>query len=356
MSRYLSPRLERLEPYVPGEQPKDMGSLIKLNTNESPYPPSPAVLQAISRDQVAQLRLYPDTQATALRQAVAARYGISPECVICGNGSDEVLSLAFQAFCQESSARFADITYGFYKVWADLYEVVKHIIPLKDDFTLDPADYWNAGETCFIANPNAPTGLALPRTEIEEILRRNPDHVVVVDEAYVDFGGESCVPLIGKYPNLLVVQTFSKSRNLAGARVGLGIACPELIDDLQRVRGSFHPYNLNRLSILAAAAAMQDGSYVEQCTARIAATRESTRSALLQLGCTVPESRANFLFVKLPGVDGKTCLEKLRAQNILVRWWDAPRIRDYVRVTIGTPEQMECYLAATAQIIKEAQP
>ena len=355
MSRFLSARLQGLEPYVPGEQPKNMGELIKLNTNESPYPPSPAVLDAITRQQVADLRLYPDTTAAALRQAVADRYGIGADCVICGNGSDEILSLAFQAFCLGGAARFADITYGFYKVWADLYGVVKHPMPLREDFTLDPTDYWTADETCFIANPNAPTGIALPVKDIEEILRRNPDNVVVVDEAYVDFGGESVVPLITKYPNLLVVQTFSKSRSLAGGRLGLGIGCPDLIDDLNRVRGSFHPYNLNRLSILAGAAAMKDGEYFEKTRTAIIETREKTRAALLEMGCTVTKSCTNFLFVKLPGVDGKTCLEKLRAQNILVRWWNSPRISDYTRVTIGTPQQMERYLEAVASIIKEAQ-
>ena len=355
MSRFLSPRLEHLVPYVPGEQPQNMGELIKLNTNENPYPPSPRVVEAITAKEVTDLRLYSDPAASRLRQAVASRYGISPECVICGNGSDEVLALAFQAFCMESSARFADITYGFYKVWADLYEVSKHVIPLKEDFSLDPTDYWNAGETCFIANPNAPTGKALPRSDMEEILRRNPDNVIVVDEAYVDFGGESCVPLIAKYPNLLVVQTLSKSRGLAGGRIGLGIGSPALIDDLNRVRGSFHPYNLNRLSILAGAAAMEDGDYFAKTTAAIMETREKTRAALLELGCTVPESRANFLFVKLPGVDGKTCLEKLRERKILVRWWDHPRHSDYTRVSIGTPEEMQAYVAAAAEIIKEAQ-
>lgn len=355
MSRFLSPRLEHLKPYVPGEQPDGSRRVIKLNTNENPYPPSPRVVEAITAKEVTDLRLYPDTGAAALRQAAADRYGIEANCVICGNGSDEVLSLAFQAFCMESSARFADVTYAFYKVWADLYEVSSHIIPLEEDFSLDPTAYWNAGETCFIANPNAPTGKALPRSDIEEILRRNPDNVVVVDEAYVDFGGESCVPLITKYPNLLVVQTLSKSRGLAGARIGLGMADPALIDDLNRVRGSFHPYNLNRLSILAGTAALQDAAYFEKTVAAITATRDKTRLALLELGCTVPESSTNFLFVKLPGVKGKTVLEQLKQRDILVRWWDHPRICDYTRVSIGTPEEMEAFVAAAAEIIKEAQ-
>ena len=354
MSRFLSPRLERLEPYVPGEQPQNMEEFIKLNTNENPYPPSPAVLDALTREEAARLRLYPDTQANEVRRAAADLYGIDPEGVVCGNGSDEVLSLAFQAFCLGASARFADITYGFYKVWADLYGVKKHIVPLKEDFSLDPADYYDAGETCFIANPNAPTGLALPRAALEQVLRRNPASVVVVDEAYVDFGAESCVPLTKTCDNLLVVQTLSKSRCLAGARLGLGIASPALAADLQRGRGSFHPYNLNRLSILAGPAALRDRPYFEKCTARVVATREKTRAALLALGCTVPQSRANFLFVRVPGIPGGEFCRRLRKLGILVRWFDAPRIDGYVRVTVGTEEQMEHFTAVTTAMVKEA--
>ena len=249
MSRFLSPTLEAVTPYTPGEQPQDQ-QYIKLNTNESPYLPSPAVVGAVSEAEVEKLRLYSDPACAELLRAAAAHFELQPEQIMPGNGSDENLFFALRAFCDENHPlAYADITYGCYGVWCGLMHIPSHIIPLKEDFTLDPADYYGLNETIVIANPNAPTGLALPRSAIEEILKSNPNHVVIVDEAYVDFGGESCVPLINNYENLLVVQTFSKSRQLAGARLGLAMGNAKLIADLNRVKFSLNPYNINRLTL-----------------------------------------------------------------------------------------------------------
>ena len=251
MSRFLSPTLEAVTPYTPGEQPQDQ-QYIKLNTNESPYLPSPAVVGAVSEAEVEKLRLYSDPACAELLRAAAAHFELKPEQIMPGNGSDENLFFALRAFCDENHPlAYADITYGCYGVWCGLMHIPSHIIPLKEDFTLDPADYYGLNETIVIANPNAPTGLALPRSAIEEILKANPNHVVIVDEAYVDFGGESCVPLINEYENLLVVQTFSKSRQLAGARLGLAMGNAKLIADLNRVKFSLNPYNINRLTLKA---------------------------------------------------------------------------------------------------------
>ena len=248
MSEFFTPSLSALEPYTPGEQPQEK-TYIKLNTNESPFAPSPRVLEAVNRAEVENLRLYSDPASAALCRAIADRFGLAPENVVCGNGSDELLSFAIRAFCDAGRALACpDITYGFYKVWCRLWGVENHVIPLKEDFSLDAADYEALGETILIANPNAPTGRALPRAQIERLLQTNPNSVVIVDEAYVDFGGESCVPLIQSYPNLLVVQTCSKSRSLAGARLGFALGQKALIEDLNRIRYSFNPYNINRLT------------------------------------------------------------------------------------------------------------
>ena len=276
MSRFLSPTLSAVTPYTPGEQPQDQ-QYIKLNTNESPYLPSPAVVAAVSEVEVEKLRLYSDPACADLLRAAAAHFGLQPDQIMPGNGSDENLFFALRAFCDEQHPlAYADITYGCYGVWCGLLHIPSHIIPLKDDFTLDPKDYDGLHQTIVIANPNAPTGLALPRSAIEGILQANPDNVVIVDEAYVDFGGESCVPLIDRYENLLVVQTFSKSRQLAGARLGLAMGNAKLIADLNRVKFSLNPYNINRLTLKAGQAALADTAYFDRTRAAIVDTRSWT--------------------------------------------------------------------------------
>lgn len=353
MSRFFSARLTALAPYTPGEQPRDM-QYVKLNTNESPFPPAPGVIQAISAAEVSRLNLYSDPTARIFEDALAARYGLTPEEVIAGNGSDEILAFAFQAFCDDArGVCFADISYGFYPVYAQLYGINALALPLLDDFAVDPTAYHGVGRTIFLANPNAPTGLALPLSDVEGIVRANPDSVVVIDEAYVDFGGESAVPLIGSYPNLLVIQTFSKARQLAGARIGYALGQPPLIDDLRRVKYSFNPYNVNRLSQLAGRAALDDEPYFAGCIAETVKTREETKAQLKGRGFTVTDSRANFLFARPPGIGGGAFYRALKAGGVLVRHFDAPRIREYVRITIGSPAQMQALLEATDAIIKE---
>ena len=352
MSKYLSPRLSAVTPYTPGEQPQDQ-QYIKLNTNESPYLPSPAVVAAVSEAEVEKLRLYSDPACADLLKTAAAHFGLRPEQIMPGNGSDENLFFALRAFCDEQHPlAYADITYGCYGVWCGLMHIPSHIIPLKEDFTLDPMDYWGLNETIVIANPNAPTGLALPRSAIEGILKANPNSVVIVDEAYVDFGGESCVPLIDQYENLLVVQTFSKSRQLAGARLGLAMGSADLIADLNRVKFSLNPYNINRLTLKAGAAALEDAAYFEKTRAAIIETREATKAALQKRGFTVLDSRSNFLFASTKRKDGGELYRMLKEKGVLVRHFDAPRIANWLRITIGTPEQMQTLLEKLDEILE----
>ena len=352
MSKYLSERLAALTPYTPGEQPQDQ-QYIKLNTNESPYLPSPAVVAVVSEHEVEKLRLYSDPVCTDLLRMAAAHFGLKPEQIMPGNGSDENLFFALRAFCDEQHPlAYADITYGCYGVWCGLMHIPSHILPLKEDFTLDPKDYYGLGETIVIANPNAPTGLALPRSAIEGILKANPDNVVIVDEAYVDFGGESCVPLIDQYDNLLVVQTFSKSRQLAGARLGLAMGNAALIADLNRVKFSLNPYNINRLTLKAGAAALEDTAYFEKTRAAIIETREQTKAALRARGFAVLDSRSNFLFASTERKDGGALYRTLKEKGVLVRHFDAPRIANWLRITIGTPEQMQVLLNKLDEILE----
>ena len=352
MSKYLSPRLSAVTPYTPGEQPQDQ-QYIKLNTNESPYLPSPAVVAAVSEHEVEKLRLYSAPACTDLLRMAAAHFGLKPEQIMPGNGSDENLFFALRAFCDEQHPlAYADITYGCYGVWCGLMHIPSHILPLKEDFTLDPKDYYGLGETIVIANPNAPTGLALPRSAIEGILKANPDNVVIVDEAYVDFGGESCVPLIDQYDNLLVVQTFSKSRQLAGARLGLAMGNAALIADLNRVKFSLNPYNINRLTLKAGAAALEDTTYFEKTRAAIIETREQTKAALRARGFAVLDSRSNFLFASTERKDGGALYRTLKEKGVLVRHFDAPRIANWLRITIGTPEQMQALLNKLDEILE----
>ena len=353
MSRFLSPTLAAVTPYTPGEQPQDQ-QYIKLNTNESPYLPSPAVIAAVSEHEVEKLRLYSDPACADLLKAAAAHFGLQPEQIMPGNGSDENLFFALRAFCDaDHPLAYADITYGCYGVWCGLMHIPSHIIPLKEDFTLDPKDYYGLNQTIVLANPNAPTGIALPRAEIEGILKANPNNVVIVDEAYVDFGGESCVPLIDRYENLLVVQTFSKSRQLAGARLGLAMGNAKLIADLNRVKFSLNPYNINRLTLKAGQAALEDTAYFDTTRAAIVETRSWTRQQLEARGFTVLDSRSNFLFARTARQDGGTLYRKLKENGVLVRHFDAPRIRSWLRITIGTPAQMQALLAALDKILED---
>ena len=352
MSRFLSPETAGLTPYVPGEQPQNR-QYVKLNTNESPFPPSPRVIEAVSAAEVGKCNRYSDPACAALGAAIAEQYGVLPENVIAGNGSDELLSFAFRAFCGTGvPAVYADITYGFYKVWAAFYGLEAAVVPLREDFSLCVDDYIGKRGTVFIANPNAPTGMALPVSEIERLLAADPDRAVVVDEAYVDFGGESCVPLIKKYGNLLVLQTFSKSRSLAGGRIGFAVGSRELIGDMNRVKFSFNPYNLNRLSIVAGTAAMEDAEYFGRCCALILENRAFTVEALEKLGFTVLPSAANFVFARSGAVSGGALYKMLKARGVLVRHFDAPRISDYCRITIGSMEQMRGLLREIRNILE----
>lgn len=353
MSNYLSPRFSSLEAYTPGEQPRDR-RYIKLNTNESPYPPSEGVLDALSREEVASLNLYPDPTCKALREALAGYFGVSAENVTVTNGSDEALSFAFMAYCDSSvGCAFPDISYGFYPVFAQLYSLDALAVPLKDDLTIDPADYFGLGRTLFIANPNAPTGIALSLDQIESILQNNPDNVVVIDEAYVDFGADSAVSLVGKYPNLLVIGTYSKSRSMAGARLGFAVGCPSLIEDLEKIRYSTNPYNINRLTLIAGTQAIADSSYYEENCRRIAETRDAFAARISAMGFEVTESKTNFVFARYPGMDGEEIFNELRDRGILVRRFSTERIRDYLRITVGTPEDMNTLAEALRDIIKE---
>ena len=351
MSRYFSEKYIDLEPYTPGEQPKDQ-QYIKLNTNENPYPPLQAVTDAVAEES-RKLHLYPDPLCHRLRKELAGRLEVSEEEIVMTNGSDEILLFAFMAFCDRHiPAVFPDVTYGFYPVFAGISQVPYREIPLEEDLTIDIRKFFHAAGTIFIANPNAPTAIALRRSEIEEILTANPYNVVVVDEAYVDFGAESCVPLIRKYDNLLVTQTFSKSRSMAGGRLGMGIGSPELIRDLNTVRYSTNPYNVNRLTAAAAAACLKHDDYNLQNCRTIVDTRNRCERKLKELGFEMTESETNFLFVRHPAIPGGELYRELKKRGILVRHFDGDRTRDYNRITVGTPEQMD-RLAETIRAILE---
>lgn len=353
MSKFFTPTLAHLTPYTPGEQPQGV-QYIKLNTNENPYPPSPKAVAAITAPECEKLRLYSDPACADLIATIANTYGLAKNQVMVGNGSDENLYFALRAFCDETRPlAVADITYGCYAVWCDLLRVPMDVIPLQEDFTINPADYHGKGETIVIANPNAPTGIALTRAQIETILQTNPDNVVIVDEAYVDFGAESCVPLINAYPNLLVVQTYSKSRSLAGARLGFAMGNADLIADLNAVKFSLNPYNVNRLTLLAGAAAMADGDYFAKTCSAITQTRALVMPELEALGFTMLPSQTNFLFAKHATVSGGVLYEKLKENGVLVRHFNAPRIHDYLRITIGTPAEMEIFLYKLRAILQE---
>ena len=351
MSTFLNPSIERMTAYVPGEQPRDK-AYIKLNTNENPYPPAPSVVDAMTADQVEDLRLYSDPTAKVLKEKLAKLYGLQPENVFLGNGSDEVLYFLFRAYGQRGAA-FPDISYGFYSVFAELCGIPAEIIPLESDFSVDAAKYHGLDRFVVIANPNAPTGLSLSLEQIEGILKTNPNAVVAIDEAYVDFGGESACPLLEKYGNLIVARTFSKSRSMAGARLGYALGPAELIADLEKLKYSVNPYNVNRLTLRLGEATVDAEDYYREKCAAIIRTREETAERLKDLGFTVLPSKTNFLFVKSDRIGGRELYEKLKDRGILVRHFGNPRIADYIRVTIGTDEQMAACIAAIGAILEE---
>ena len=355
MSRFWSPVVGTLSPYVPGEQPK-LQNLIKLNTNEHPYGPSPKVLEAIRAASDDTLKLYPDPSSDRLRQAVATAVGVEPARVFVGNGSDEVLAHAFLALLKhDRPLRFPDITYSFYPVYCGLYGIAYETLPLTDDFRIDVDDYLpgrhgQAGAIIF-PNPNAPTGRALAAAEIERIVAGNPDTVVVVDEAYVDFGAESVIALTARYDNLLVVQTLSKSRSLAGLRVGFAVGSPELIDGLERVKNSFNSYPVDRLASAGAVAALEDTEYFEQTRQAVIQTRTRMAAGLASLGFEVLPSSANFVFARHASRDAAELAAGLRARSIIVRHFRQPRIDQFLRITVGTDEQCELLLKALAEVV-----
>jgi histidinol-phosphate aminotransferase len=350
MTRFLDSKLKKLVAYTPGEQPKNMSELIKLNTNESPFPPAPGVIDMIKSEEVEKLRLYSDPDCKQLVSTIAEYHHISEHQVFPGNGSDEVLAFIFHGLCPNGAA-FADITYGFYPVFAEMFDAIQQIVPLRDDFSIKVEDYAGISGTVFIANPNAPTGLCLPLSDIETLVSQNRDRLVVVDEAYIDYGGESAQSLLDVYDNLLIVRTLSKSRSLAGGRVGYALGSEELVKDLNTMKFSFNPYNVNRLSIIAGAEAMKDTSYFNECCAKIIENREYTTVELRKLGFDVLPSKANFIFAganqKISGID---YFSKLRDNGILVRHFNSPRICDYVRITIGTTEQMQRLVQVTKEV------
>lgn len=352
MSEYLNQRYRNLSPYTPGEQPLDK-DYIKLNTNENPYPPGSGVLKVINEAAVKDLRLYEDPDNRLVIRTLAEHYGVKPSqvCVTCG--SDETLDLAIMAFGEDGFA-FPDLTYNFYKVFCQLHHTDMQVIPLKNDFTIDVKDYLGLGKGVILANPNAPTGLVLPREKIEEILKADPHHVVVVDEAYIDFNeGGSMIPYVNKYPNLLVVQTFSKARSLAGARVGYGIGSEALISDLERIRNSMNPYGLSRLSQQAAIAAVQEQEYYDENCRKVIATRTWFIQELEKLGFSVLPSHTNFVLAHSDQIPGEVLYQKLKDHGVLVRHFSDPRIADAVRISIGTDEDMHQAAEKIREVLAE---
>ena len=354
MSRYINDRFASMEAYTPGEQPTER-KYIKLNTNESPYPPSEGVIKAVNGAEVSLLNLYPDPVCKGLKNKLAELYGVKSENVFVSNGSDDILNFSFMAFCNGDTrpVKFPEISYGFYKVYAELYGIKAMIKPLAKDFTINVEDYLGNDANVVIANPNAPTGIALSVDEIERIVKGNPNYVVLIDEAYVDFGAESCLPLIKKYDNLLVVRTFSKSRSMAGARLGFAFGSEELIKDLEKIKFSTNPYNINRLTLIAGEAAIDEDEYYTYNCKTVAETREYTQTELKKLGFECTASKANFIFAKSNRIGGEALYLALKERGILVRHFSAPSICEYNRITVGTKEQMDSLIDAIASILKE---
>lgn len=351
MSKFLSNNYKSLVPYVPGEQVNV--KVIKLNTNESPFPPSPKVKEVLSEEVIDKLNLYSDPELKELRNAIAEQFGVTADMVFCGNGSDDVLAFAIMGFCGSGGKLCCpEISYGFYPVYADIFGVELEQIPLKDDFSIDVNDYIAKNKNIVIANPNAPTGLALSFDDVEKIISSNPDNLVIIDEAYMAFCGESCMELVKKYDNLLVTRTFSKSHSLAGLRVGFGIASKEIIDDLNKLKYSFNPYNINTLSIKAAAAAISDNEYYDDKIAKIVAVREKTMAQLKELGFECTDSKANFIFASSNRIPAAELAAKLRENGILVRYFNKAKIDNYLRITVGTEEDMQTLVDTVKEITK----
>ena len=344
MSKFWSPLVSDLVPYVPGEQPK-MANLVKLNTNENPFGPSPKVVEAIKAELNDNLRLYPDPEGESLRQTIASYHSLKPEQIFLGNGSDEVLAHIFYGLFQHGEPiLFPDITYSFYPVYCGLYNIEGIKVPLTDSFEINPEDYKQANGGVIFPNPNAPTGRYLGLEHVEEILRANPDRVVVVDEAYIDFGGESAITLVDDYPNLLVCQTLSKARSLAGLRVGFAVGHPDLIEALNRVKNSFNSYPLDRLALAGAQAAYEDEAWFRKCCDGVISERERLTKALTELDFEVLPSKANFVLARHKTKSGESLAQGLREQGIIVRHFNKPRIEQFLRITIGAPEQNDALI------------
>ena len=351
---FWSPAIARLHPYVPGEQPKSSERLIKLNTNESPYPPSPKAQAVLTQTDLGDsLRLYPDPESTALRETIAAQFKLTPEQVFVGNGSDEVLAHAFYSFFQRPEPLlFPDITYSFYPVYCDFYGIEHQCPPLREDFSIAVEDFAVEGAGgVILPNPNAPTGRFLPLAEIETLLQMHPERVVVIDEAYVDFGGDSAASLIDRYPNLLVIQTLSKSHALAGLRLGYAMGQAHLIEGLNRAKNSFNSYPIDGICQRVAEAAIADREWLAENCARVIATRERTAAALSEMGFDVVPSTANFVFAKPPKISAEALFLALREKNIIIRYFNKPRISEYLRISIGTDEEMDALIGACREIL-----
>ena len=352
MSRFFSNKYDALTPYTPGEQPKIL-NLVKLNTNESPFPPSPKTVKAAA-EAAERLELYSDPTCSVLTEKMAEILGVKPEQVLMTNGSDEILNFAFMAYGDKNMPIvFPDITYGFYPVFAQLSNIPYEEIPLDDEFKIRVSNYIGINKTIVIANPNAPTGIALSLNEIEEIIKSNPDNIVVIDEAYVDFGNQSAVCLVDKYDNLLVTGTFSKSRSMAGARLGFGVASKEIIQDLNTIKYSTNPYNINRMTMAAGIGALEDEEYTKKNCGIICENREYTMTKLKEMGFAMTPSTTNFIFAKHPTVSGMDIYTKLRKKGILVRHFTGERICEYNRITVGTREQMDKFLTAVGEILED---
>ncbi|WP_295803318.1 histidinol-phosphate transaminase [uncultured Microbulbifer sp.] len=351
---FWSPALEGLEPYVPGEQPKTTEKLIKLNTNESPYPPSPRARAVLQEAGLAEkLRLYPDPESTELRKTIAAEFGLTADQVFVGNGSDEVLAHAFYSFFQRPEPLlYPDITYSFYPVYCQFYGIEPRTLPLREDFSITVEDYAIEGAGgVILPNPNAPTGRYLPLAEIEQLLKMHPERVVVIDEAYIDFGGDSAVKLIADYPNLLVIHTLSKSHALAGLRLGYAMGQAHLIEGLNRAKNSFNSYPIDGIAQRVATVAIADRSWLADNCGKVIATRERTCEELSKLGFEIVPSRANFIFAKPPKISAEALFQALRERNIIVRYFNKPRISEYLRISIGTDEEMDALIGACREVL-----
>ena len=343
--------VRKVEPYVPGEQPKDT-KVIKLNTNENPYPPAPKVRQILDDFECGRMRLYPNPEAEVLVNAIAERNKLKPSQIFVGVGSDDVIAMAFLTFFgSEKPVIFPDITYSFYDVWASVYRIPYKTYPLNEDFTINPDDYKNENGGVVIANPNAPTGVFADVSIIEDIIKANQDSVVIVDEAYIDFGGKSCLPLIEKYENLLVVQTYSKSRSMAGMRIGFAMGSEKLIKYMNDVKFAINSYTMNTVTQLCGAEAMRDEAYFREITSKIIETREYTKKKLTELGFTFPDSKSNFIFASHKTKPANEIFTELKKRSIYVRYWNKPRISNYLRITIGTPEEMNSLFEALKEIL-----